>query len=80
MTIQEIQRLREEKPFRPFRVLTADGRSYDVLHPEFLGQSPSGRLIMIGLPDDSTVTLDLLLVSGIRKNIKPAKNGSKRRR
>jgi hypothetical protein len=77
MTIQEIQRLREEKPFRPFRVLTADGRAYDVMHPECLAQSPSGRLILIGLPDDSTVTLDLLLVSGIHKGIKLPKNGAK---
>jgi len=37
MTIQEIQRLREEKPFRTFRVLTTDGRGYDVMHPECLG-------------------------------------------
>jgi hypothetical protein len=80
MTIQEIQRLRQEQPFRPFRVLTADGRTYDVLHPEFLAQSPSGRLIMIGLPDDSTVTLDLLLVAGIQKNIKVGRNSAKRRR
>lgn len=80
MTIQEINRLREERPFRPFRILTADGRAYDVVHPECLGQSPSGRLIMIGLPDDSTVTLDLLLVAGIRRGIKSSKNGSKRNR
>jgi hypothetical protein len=76
MTIQEIHRLREERPFRPFRVLTAGRRSYDVVHPECLGQSPSGRLIMIGLPDDSTLTLDLLLVSGIQKGIKSPRNGA----
>ena len=64
MTIQEIQRQRSATLFEPFRVLTADGKSYDVGHPEYLGQSPSGRLIMIGLNNDSTVTLDLLLVSG----------------
>ncbi len=79
MTIQEIQRLREEKPFKPFRVLTADGRSYDVVHPEMLAQSASGRLITIGLHDDSFVTLDLLLVAGIHKDIKPGKNGSRRK-
>ena len=59
MTIQEIQRLRNEHPFRPFRILTADGKAYDVLHPEFMGQTPSGRFITIGLPDDSSVMLDL---------------------
>jgi hypothetical protein len=79
MTIQEIHRLREEKPFRPFRVLTADGRAYEVVHPECLAQSPSGRMILIALPDDSSVTLDLLLVTGIHKGIKPGKNGSGRK-
>ena len=70
MTIQEIQRLWNEKPFKPFRVLCADGNKYEVWHPEYMGQSPSGRLIMIGLDDDSTVTIDLLLVVGIQKGIK----------
>jgi hypothetical protein len=73
MTIQEIQHLRSAQPFEPFRVLTADGKEYDVGHPEYLGQTPSGRLITIGLEDDSTVTLDLLLVTGIVKQHKRAK-------
>jgi hypothetical protein len=79
MTIQEIQRLRRQQPFRPFRVLTANGKSYDVLHPEFMGQTPSGRFITIGLPDDSTVMLDLLLVVGVQRNIRARRNGSRRR-
>jgi hypothetical protein len=66
VTIQEIQRLRERKPFKPFRVLTADGRAYDVIHPVLLAQSASGRL-------------GLLLVAGIHKGIKPGKNGSRRK-
>ena len=77
MTIQEIQRLRSAKPFEPFRVLTADGQRYDVRHPEYIAQTPSGRLITIGLEDDSTVTLDLLLVTGIQKPLPP--RGQKRR-
>ncbi len=79
MTIQEIQRLRDEKPFRPFRILTADGRAYDVAHPELLAQSASGRLITIGLPDDSFVTLDLLLVAGVHRGIKLGKNETRRK-
>lgn len=61
MTIQEIQPLHSATPFEPFRVLTAHGQQYDVRHPEYIGQTPSGRLITIGLDDDSTVTLDLVL-------------------
>jgi hypothetical protein len=70
MTIQEIQRLRSAHHFEPFQVLTADGKEYDVGHPEYISQTPSGRLILIGLEDDSTVTLNLLLVTGIRKPYK----------
>jgi hypothetical protein len=69
MTIQEIQRLRAAKPFEPFRVLTADGEKYEVRHPEHIAQTPSGRLITIGLDDDSTVTLDLLLVTEVQKTL-----------
>jgi len=80
MTIQEIQRLRNERPFRPFRILTAVGKAYEVLHPEFMRQTPSGRFITIGLPDDSSVMLDLLLVVGIQRNIKPKANGTRGQR
>ena len=73
MTIQEIQRLRSATPFEPFRVMTADGLGYDVRDPEYIGQTPSGRLITIGLDDDSTVTLDLLLVTAIQKPLRRQK-------
>jgi len=78
MTIQEIQRLREAQPFEPFRILVADGRSYDVLHPEPVSQTGSGRLISIG-KQDHFVTLDLLLVTGVERPL-PRRNGRPRRR
>jgi hypothetical protein len=78
VTIREIQRLRAAKPFEPFGVLTADGERDEVRHPEYIGQTPSGRLITIGLDDDSTVTLDLLLVTGIQKPLPKLKRRSHR--
>ena len=77
--IQEIRRLRSAKPFEPFTVHAADGEAYDVGHPEYISQTPSGRLILIGLDDDSTVTLDLLVVTGIRKPARRAKRKWARR-
>lgn len=77
MTTQEIQRLLATQPFEPFRVLVADGRSYDVRHPENLAIGGKGRLIAIGL-EDSFVTLDLLLVTGIQRPI-PNRQGRARR-
>ena len=78
MTTQEIQRLRAMQPFQPFRVLTADGRGYDVRHPESLAFAGNGRLIAVGMPDHF-VTLDLLLATGIVRPIPPKRNGARRR-
>jgi len=68
MTTQEIQRLLAVHPFEPLRVLVADGREYDVRHPENTAVAGNGRLIAIGM-EDSFVTLDLLLVTGIQRPI-----------
>jgi hypothetical protein len=78
MTIQEIQRLRETRPFEPFRVLTADGRRYDVRHPEMIAQTGNGRIIGIA-QKDHFVTLDLLLVTGIKRPIPKRANGARRK-
>jgi len=78
MTIQEIQRLRTAQPFEPFRVLTGDGRQYDIRHPENFMTTGNGRLLAIAMPDH-VVTLDLLLVTGIARPI-PHRNGARRRR
>lgn len=34
MTIQELDIHHKERPFEPFRLLVADGRAYDVRHPD----------------------------------------------
>jgi hypothetical protein len=78
MTTQEIQRLRSAQPFEPFRVLVADGREYDVRHPENIASVGNGRLIAIGM-EDHFVTLDLLLVTGIARPIPQKKNGARRK-
>ena len=78
MTIQEIQRLRETRPFEPFAVLTADGKRYSIRHPENFAFSGKGRLISIAMPDESFVTVDLLLVTAVRKPIARKTNGKKR--
>ena len=77
MTTQEIQRLMAERPFEPFRILVADGRHFDVRHPENLALGSKGRLIAVGM-DDYFVTLDLLLVTGIQRPL-PAKRSRQRR-
>jgi hypothetical protein len=74
MTTEEIRRVHSTQPFEPFRILVADGRHFDVRHPESLAMVGNGRLISIGMTD-YFVTLDLLLVTGIARPIPRAKRG-----
>jgi hypothetical protein len=81
MTTDEIRRVHRQQPFEPYRILVADGRKYDVRHPESLAMMGNGRIISIGLKDHF-VTLDLLLVTGIQQPIPRGKrnNGAPKKR
>jgi len=70
--------LRETKPFEPFRILVADGRWYDVRHPENFAIAGNGRLVAIGMPD-YFVTLDLLLVTAIQRPSPHKTNGKSKK-
>ena len=74
MTIEKIRDLYDAKPFRPFLIHLADGRSLPVLHREFIAHAPSGRTMVVYQPDDSLNIVDLLLITDIE--IKPNLSGS----
>jgi hypothetical protein len=76
MTIEELQKMHGARPFHPFEIHLADGRTLTVEHPEFLARSPAGRTIAVGLPDGSHEIVDLLLVV----SLKPRSNGASGRR
>ena len=78
MTIEKIKSLYEAQPFQPFVIHLADGRGIPVLSPEFMLAAPSGRTVYVCQPDDTFNIIDLLLVTDLE--IKPAKNGGKRKR
>ncbi len=65
MTIEQLRRMHQARPFRPFRVHMADGRHLDVSHPEFLAHTPAGRTVVIAQPDESFELIDLLLVTSL---------------
>jgi hypothetical protein len=78
MTIQELDLHHKQRPFEPFRILVADGRYYDVRHPEWLASLRSGRMVSVAT-DEGFVILDLLLVTGLEKPIPKRKNGVRRK-
>lgn len=63
MTTEQFRSTLHLQPFRPFTIRMADGRTFDVAHPDFVAQSPSGRTAIVFQPDDSYSILDLLLMT-----------------
>ena len=78
MTIQEIRKAYETRPFLPFEIMTADGRTVPVKSPEFLAFSPKQRCVYVGL-DDGLEVIDLLLVTSLKMRHRGG-NGSSRAR
>lgn len=78
MTIGQLRTAYQAQPFRPFVIHLADGRAVAVDHRDFILAVPSGRTIVVAQPDDTLNIIDLLLVTDLE--IKPAGNGSSRRR
>ena len=65
MTIQQLRAAHRATPFRPFTVHMADGRAFNVPHPDFLSMSPSGRTVIIYQEGDEFSILDLLPMTEI---------------
>jgi hypothetical protein len=74
MTIEQLRKMLQAQPFQPFDIHLADGRSLPVQHPEFVGQSPAGRTIGVGVADGTIEIVDLLLVI----SLKPRPNSAHR--
>lgn len=66
MTIEQFKRLLRATPFRAFSMRLADGSRVEVPHPDFVYVHPeSPRSVVIAMPDESYLIVDLLLVSAI---------------
>ena len=76
MTIEQLILMHQARPFQPFDIFLADGRSLPVEHPEFLSRSPTGRHHRSGCADGTIEVVDLLLVT----SLKPRRNGASKRR
>jgi len=63
MTTEQFRTTLHLQPFRPFTIRMADGRQFDVAHPDFVAQSKSGRTVVVFQSDEGYSVLDLLLMS-----------------
>ncbi len=65
MLDEVIKRLRDI-PFRPFAILTSDGRRYPIPHPDHAAISPSGNRVVVFDDDDTSASLTALHVVAVK--------------
>ena len=79
----------DEKPFQPFTICTGDGRTVNVLSPEFAHLYPGGRTLLVSVPrkknpreeeDFEEHHIDVFLITKLTSPPKPHRNGGKRAR
>ena len=66
MTTEQFRSALHQLPFKPFTIRMADGRSFQIAHPDFVATSPSGRTVIVVQPDESYSVLDLLLMTELQ--------------
>jgi len=79
MDLQGIREALYKKPFKPFTISLADGRSFFVPHPELVAVGK--RRVIVVEPDDSWSVVEPLLIVSLDYDSKrrPRKNRRKRR-
>jgi hypothetical protein len=75
--IDEIREVLHAQPFRPFAIHLANGGRLRVNHEDFVALNPSGREMIVYLPDSSHQIVTLSMVTRLEV---PAPNGSATRK
>ena len=67
MTIEQLRKAIQANPFRPFDILTGDGRKFHVPHRDFIAMPPKAErtFVVFGRSGEDYTVLDLLLVVGL---------------
>jgi len=63
--LEQIRTLYWAKPFVPFVIHLADGRSLSVTHPEFMAFGPSGATISVYQSDGACDTVHTKLITDV---------------
>ena len=65
MTINQYRQALTKRPFQPFRIILADGRSYTIQHPEFAAMDPRGREVTFYEEDGTQHFIEAMLIAEV---------------
>lgn len=66
MTFEEIRKLYQAAPFRPFEIILENGRRVRVNHPEFMALSPDEDVIVV-FEEEGHLTIDVPLIVALKE-------------
>jgi hypothetical protein len=75
MNIENIRQAVSSRPFIPFKIHLADGRTLAVQSPEFIYLFPFGRMILVVEPSGQWHHIDTLLATGLEYAQMPHMSG-----
>lgn len=78
MTVEQLKKVHQTRPFRPFTLKLADGSRVRVNHPEMMAYSEGARTTVVYGKGDEFEIIDLLLVAGIEVGNGHAKRDRKK--
>ena len=61
-----IQKLLHAVPFVPFTVHVADGKSFEIRHPDFAALTQGGRLLFVSTEGDNFELIDVFLITRLQ--------------
>ncbi|HEX8296899.1 MAG TPA: hypothetical protein VF593_11395 [Chthoniobacteraceae bacterium] len=61
----EVRKLMNAEPFRPFFVKTSGGKQYRVKHPDYLAISPKGGRLSLFDDEETTTTISALHIVSV---------------
>ncbi|MEO8353389.1 MAG: hypothetical protein ABI680_16795 [Chthoniobacteraceae bacterium] len=67
MTVDELKDIFHRRPFIPFRIHHPGGPPVEVVHPDFMMFSPTGRIAAVYLPDERQVRFDVALITALEE-------------
>ena len=72
MSPNELKKLLETRPFKPFTVYLPQGTGFEVPHPEFAWLTPTGRTLIVGkASEDGVDMLEVPLITRVQVSPTP---------
>jgi hypothetical protein len=66
MRIDELKKAKDRRPFEPFEIRMADGRSFLIKHPDAVAWDPDEtRIALCGLPGGAFEIIDVVLATSL---------------